>query len=572
MLDVHARRVTLSALLLGFAAAACGAACQGRGPESGAGATASASASASATAMPIQGSASAASSPQPGGSSAVPAGSGEPDFVKAAPFTAGAPVELWIRGGEVIDGTGRSRAKADVVVRDGRIVHVGPVADHLQASEIIDATGLVVAPGFIDAHVHTEPDADNEPFVAQGVTTICVGMDGRSASSGSVGAWLGKVDKQQLRLNVVPLAGHADVRTLAGVVGNRKPTAEQLAKMAEVMRKELEDGAFGLSTGLEYAPGLASGLEELVAVAKPVAEHDAVVMSHLRSEDDDQIDAALDELIAQGKGSGARVHVSHLKVVYGHGAARAEKLLARMDAARKDGVRLTADFYPYQASYTGIGIVFPDWANSRPALAKAKESRREELAKFLRERIAKRGGPKATLFGTGAWRGKTLEQAASESGKPFEDLLIDDIGPNGANAAYFVMDEPLQARLLVDRFVMLGSDGSPVGSHPRGYGSFARVLEEYVRKRGLLTLEQAVHKMTGLTAETLGLEQLGRGLVRNGLAADLVVFDPEKVRERTTYTDPNRLAEGVSWVVVNGVAIRAKGAKTSAHPGKALRH
>jgi N-acyl-D-amino-acid deacylase len=295
------------------------------------------------------------------------------------------------------------------------------------------------------------------------------------------------------------------------------------------------------------------------------------VLSHLRSEDDDQIDRALDELIAQGKGSGARVHVAHIKVVYGHGAARAEQVLERLARARADGVRVTADIYPYNASYTTIGIVFPPWAAAGPGFKRAKQERRDELEAYLRERVKLRNGPEATLFGTGGFRGKTLAQLATDLGKPFEDVLIDDVGPSGAAAAFFVMDDALQTRLLVDPLVMIGSDGSPTSRHPRGYGTFARVIAEHVRKRKVLPIEQAIMKMTGLSARTLRLDQQRRGLVRPGWAADLVVFDPAAVEERATFDEPNRMAAGFDVVLVNGVLVREAGKRTSARPGLVLR-
>jgi N-acyl-D-aspartate/D-glutamate deacylase len=367
--------------------------------------------------------------------------------------------------------------------------------------------------------------------------------------------------------------GHGTVRALSGVGGRASPTPKQLEKMARLVSKELEAGAFGLSTGLEYAPGSAATVDELAAIGKPVAERDAVVMSHLRSEDDDQIDRALDELVEQGVRSGARIHVAHIKVVYGRGVARAEQLLARMQAARDRGVRLSADLYPYEASYTTIGIVFPGFAKSSRGYEKVLASRRAELGEYLRKRIALRHGPEATLFTTPPWRGKTLADVAKAANKPFEDVLMDDIGPDGASAAFFVMDEPLQARLLVDRYVMLSTDGRPASRHPRAYGSFARLIEEHVTKRNALTLEEAVRKASGLAAETVGLDRIEpqRGLLRAGYAADVLVFDPAKVHARASYQEPNLLSEGFDWVLVNGRCVREKGVRIAARPGKLLR-
>jgi len=489
-----------------------------------------------------------------------------------APFTSKGRFALLIRGGTVIDGSGRPGAIADVLVQGDRIAHVGIVDSSVQAAKVIDATGKVVTPGFIDTHAHGDAVGDNRNFLAMGVTTLCLGQDGRSPSDERIATWAKGVEAKKPVLNLVPFVGHASVRVLAGVGAKTDPSPAQIAAMAALVAQGMEDGAFGLTTGLEYQPGRSGKLAELVEIAKPVAKSHGVVMSHMRSEDDDAIDGALDELLAQGTGSGARVHVSHLKVVYGHGKERAEKLLARLQAARDKGLAVTADMYPYNASYTGIDIVFPDWAKPPSSFDAAVRSRHEELRAWLRKRIALRNGPEATLFGTGRFAGKTLAAAAAETRKPFEDLLIDDIGPSGASAAYFVMDDALQNRLIVDPHVMIGSDGSGGGGHPRGHGAFARVLRVLVNDDKLLGLEEAVHKMSGLAAETLDLDRQRRGLVRVGFAADLLVFDPAKVRDTATFQRPTELAEGFESVVVNGQLVRDHGAFTRARPGQVLRH
>jgi N-acyl-D-aspartate/D-glutamate deacylase len=483
-----------------------------------------------------------------------------------APFRSEGRVDLVIEGGEVVDGTGRPRFAADVVVDAGRIVHVGPVDASVQAGRRIDARGMVVTPGFIDAHSHGQALAAHENFIAMGVTTLCIGQDGFSPDGKIFARWAEKLRERKLVLNVAGWSGHATLRQASGIAPE---TPRGLAAMVEAARADLAAGAFGVSFGLEYLPKDAAPLEELVALGRAVAEHGGVVMSHLRSEDDDKIDAALDDLVAVGERSGARVHVAHLKVVLGKGVERAERLLGRMDEARKRRVSLTADIYPYAASYTDIGIVFPDWAKHGDR-GHARASRRAELAAHLRERVGRRGGPAATLFGTGRWRGRTLKQVASELGKPFEDVLIDDIGPRGASAAYFVMDEELQDRLLVDPHVMISTDGQAGSAHPRAYGAFARVLRSFVGERRVLTLEEAVRKMSGLTADAIGLAD--RGLVRVGLAADLCVFAPGRVTDRATYLAPSVLAEGIDWVLVNGQAVRKDGRFTRARPGRLLLH
>jgi N-acyl-D-amino-acid deacylase len=339
--------------------------------------------------------------------------------------------------------------------------------------------------------------------------------------------------------------------------------------MVELVESALRAGCFGLSTGLEYTAGAHADLRELVAVARPVGQAGGLVMSHMRSEDDDQIEAALDELFDQGLDSGSAVHISHIKVVYGRDAERAEEILVRMQQARERGLRVTADLYPYLASYTGIGIVFPEWAKAPNDYARVVAERRDELAEYLRHRVTRRNGPEATLLGTGPWKGRTLAEVASELGKPFEEVLIDDIGPSGASGAYFVMDDALQQRLLMDPSVMVCTDGGPDMHHPRGYGAFARIIGEFVLQRGSLSLPEAVHKMSGLPARTLGLAD--RGLLRPGYAADLLVFDPASVTDRATYEEPHQLAEGFDLVIVNGRVVREGGRSNGTRNGRMLR-
>jgi N-acyl-D-aspartate/D-glutamate deacylase len=290
-------------------------------------------------------------------------------------------------------------------------------------------------------------------------------------------------------------------------------------------------------------------------------------MSHLRSEDDHRLEAALDELIAQGEH--ARVHVSHIKSVYGKGASRAGEILALLDAARQRGIEITADIYPYTASYTGIGLLFPEWAKTPEAFEQARRDRYEELADYLRERVIGRNGPEATLLGTAPYSGMTLAELAEERGEPFERVLIDEVGPQGASAAYFIMDEALQAALLADPLVAVCSDGDPRGFHPRGHGTFARVIEEYVVARRVLGLAEAVRKMTSLPAAILGLKD--RGSVEVGKAADLVVFDPANVRATATYAQPFQLAQGFDVVVVNGRIARRDGELAATLHGRTLR-
>lgn len=482
--------------------------------------------------------------------------------------------DILIVNGTIIDGTGAPGRAADVLIREGRIAAVsepGALKSEAKGATIIDAAGKVVTPGFIDAHAHGDPleTPDLHNFLAMGVTTICLGQDGSHPGGKNPGEWMTRVDAIQPGANIALFVGHGTVREEAGVGRSKNPSPEQIAAMQALVREAMEQGCFGLSTGLEYLPGLYSDTAELAAIAKPVAEHGGLVSSHMRSEDNDQIAAALKELLTQGREAGCPVHVSHIKVVYGRGVARAVEILSLLEVARESGQKVTADIYPYTASYTGIAIVFPEWAKSRSGFEEAKQTRRDELATYLRERVTLRNGPEATLFGTGKFAGKTLAQVAEELGKPFEDVLIDDIGPGGASAAYFVMDEALQARLLVDPNIMICSDGSPDGAHPRGHGAFARVIRKFVIEEKRLTLEEAVRKMSGLTAATIGIQD--RGVIAEGKAADILIFDPAAVRDTATYENSRQLAEGFDWVIVNGAIVRAKGEFSGMRAGQMLR-
>lgn len=485
---------------------------------------------------------------------------------------ASAPYDLLIDGGTLIDGSGEPGRQADLLIRGDRIARIGQIeAADVSVKRVIDATGLVVTPGFIDAHSHGDPlkrpGLDN--FLAMGVTTICVGQDGSSPSN--LGSWMRQVEASRTGANIVPFVGHGTVRKLSGVGLQPDPTPTQMQAMQSLVRQAMVRGCWGLTTGLEYQPGSFADLDELIALAKPVAAANGLVMSHMRSEDDDKISGALGELLAQGQGSGCPVHVSHIKVTYGHGAPRAEQVLEQMQTARQAGLTVTADIYPYTASYTGIGIVFPDWAKPPHDYTEVVKSRRGELADYLRRRVTLRNGPDATLLGSGPHAGKTLAQVANELGKPFEDVLIDDITLSGASAAYFVMDAELQDRLLIEPQVMICSDGSATSRHPRGHGAFARVIRKFVVEDQRLPLEEAVHKMTGLSAATVGLDRLRRGRLAQGWAADVLIFDPLGVRDNATYEKPHRLATGFDRVIVNGQVVRVKDRPTGLRAGRLLR-
>lgn len=491
-----------------------------------------------------------------------------------APFLPEYPaIDLLVENGRVLDGSGAEAVRGDVAIVGDRIVFVGD-ADFSEADlrervrRRIDAGGRYVAPGFIDLHSHGDPFETPafENFLAMGVTTITLGQDGSSPEVADLAGWLDRVAASRTGTNVAMLVGHGTLRTLSGIGLDPDPPPEQLAGMLDLLDRTLPD-TFGMSTGLEYNPGLNAPPEELTALAGVVGRHGRLIMSHLRNEDDGALEDSIAELLEQGRH--ARVHIAHLKSVYGEGAGRAAEILSILDRAREAGIRVTADVYPYTASYTGIAIVFPVWAKTAEQFATAKQERRDELAAYLRQRIEQRNGPEATLIGTGPHTGKTLAELAFEMEMPFEDVLIDVIGPQGASGAYFVMNDELQSRLLLDPHVGVCSDGSPTGFHPRGHGAFATIIEDYVVERGVLTLPEAVRKMTSFAAGVLGVED--RGLLRAGMKADLLVFDPANVKALATYPDPLQLAQGFDVVVVNGRIAREDGRLSDGRFGQVLK-
>ncbi|MDX1408178.1 MAG: amidohydrolase family protein, partial [Saprospiraceae bacterium] len=278
-------------------------------------------------------------------------------------------------------------------------------------------------------------------------------------------------------------------------------------------------------------------------------------------EDDEALVASLGEMLALS--GTCRVHIAHLKSVYGKGTARADEISQLLDQT------MTADMYPYTASYTGIGILFPSWAKTRSDFANALKERREELRQYLYERVMLRNGPEATLFGGPPFTGMTLAEVAEASGRSFVDVLL-DLGPQSISGAYFVMDSVLQDRLFLSPRVLASSDGSPTMHHPRGHGAFARVLKRYVLDQQILTWEEAIHKMTGGSAKILGLAD--RGLIREGYVADLTLIDPQRVTDRATYARPHILASGFVVTLVNGqIAFREDTGVVSRHGQLLLR-
>ena len=461
--------------------------------------------------------------------------------------------DLYIHGGTIVDGTGAKPFAGDVLVKGDKIAYVGPTDRRkIKALKSIDAQGKIVTPGFIDAHTHGDPlRADNDymkSFLRQGVTTVILGQDGDSPGLPmSFTKWAQAVDAHGTGPNVAALVGHGSLRNLSGAGERDKVTPAQQAKMEILLAQAFDQGVYGMSTGLEYLPGRYADADELAGLAKIVGKHDGLISSHIRNEDDDKVEASVAELIAQGQY--AKVNLTHAKVVYGKTKAQGEAVMQQIHEARAKGMTVTADVYPYLASYGSMIYLYPEWAKRKNEFDRAVKTRRPELDTFLRAKIKRRNGPGAMMIARGKYAGKTLLEVSKLLGKSPEDVII-DFGHRGPSAAHFIMTKATQDVFITTPDVSLCTDGSPTMLHPRAYGSFAKILEEYVVRDHVLSVEMAVHKMSGLTAKTFGLKS--RGLLKAGKAADILVIDLAHVKAGTKWTDIKAKPSGFDAVIVNG--------------------
>jgi len=499
--------------------------------------------------------------------------------------------DLLITGGMVIDGTGAPAYRADVAITAGRIAAISrtPI-DASQGRRRINASGLIVAPGFIDLHAHLEPILtmpDAESHVRQGVTLALGGPDGGGASP--MGEYLTRVEALKLGMNVAFLTGHNTIRRAVMGTANRAPTPDELRRMQAMVARSMGEGAFGLSTGLRYIPGFYSNTDEVVALAQVAADSGGIYTSHLREEG-----LGLFEGVGEALEIGRRAHIP---VVLTHHKAVGQKMwgksvvtLAMVDSARRAGTDVMIDQYPYTASSTGLDVLIPPWA-----LAGGDSAFKRRLSDpFLNDSIEKgvldflindRGGGdlRRVQFSRVSWdstlNGKTLYdlvvrlniEPTLENAVP---VVIDAVVRGGASTIFHVIDEEDVKRIMAHPQTMIASDGrlNRLGDavpHPRAYGTFPRVLGRYVREQKVLTLEEAVKKMTSMPATRLGLTD--RGCLRAGCAADVTIFNAQQVSDVGTYADPHHYPVGIPWVIVNGVPVVENGAFSAARPGKVLR-
>ena len=470
---------------------------------------------------------------------------------------------LLIRNGTVVDGTGAPERRADVRIVGDAIAAVAAALSPAAGERVIDATGRVVAPGFIDTHSHADRGLEEMPDVAtqvrQGITTAVVGQDGGSALP--ISEFFDRIDRLKPAINVATAVGHGTVRAVVmGADFKRAATAAEIATMATLVDRAMKDGALGLSSGLEYDPGFYAKPDELVQLARVAAKHGGYYTSHVRDEENEVL-AAWSEAIDVGRQAGLPVLISHAKLASKPVWGRAAEALKLLEDANRSGVRVRADWYPYTYWQSSMYVLIPD---------RDFENRRKwEVG------LDEIGGPENVLVTSyrpnPAWNGKTVAEIAHAQGKDAVTTIIEMMRASGNSVGIIgtSMHETDLTRLVAHPLTFICSDGTLSGRHPRGYGAFPRVLSTYVREQKALDLRGAIHKMTGGPAAYLGLAD--RGALTPGRKADIVVFDAATIQDRGTKTDPSQPPAGVHYVIVNGQVVLDDGTITEARPGRALR-
>ena len=488
-------------------------------------------------------------------------------------------LDLLIRNGSVLDGSGSPAIHADIGIAGDRIVLIEP---HIAraAKRTIDATGLVVTPGFIDPHTHTAADlsdpkrAHNEPYLTQGVTTVVTGNDGDSPID--IAATLAKWKQQGIGTNAALFIGQGTVRREIMQMSDAAPTPAQLEQMKSLVAKAMDGGAIGISAGLYYAPGSYATTEEVIEVSKVAAQHGGIYDTHIRDESSYTIGllASVRETIRIGKEAHIPVMISHIKALGADVWGQSTQVIALIDDARKAGLNVTASQYPYNASGSSVvASLVPRWAEADGKLVQnlSDPALHDRLVQEMTENLVRRGGADSLLMTSSKDKsilGKTLAQIAKERHESPVDAAI-QISANGDSsvASFNMKDADIEA-FMRQPWVMTCSDGS--NGHPRKYGTFPRKLRDYVFDKPVITLPFAIRSSTSLPAQTLGLKD--RGLLKQGYFADVLVFDPRTIRDLATYESPRVLATGVRYLTVNGQLAVDNGALTSTLAGRPLTH
>lgn len=496
--------------------------------------------------------------------------------------------DILITNGKIIDGTGNSWYYGMVAVRDGKIVAVGRDLK-FTAGRTIDANRMIVAPGFIDVHTHLEGDEKRDPaaknFIYDGVTTCITGNCG--SSNVDIGNYLQWVDSLNLSINVATLVGHNDVRKAVMGRANRDASPEELSRMEQLVDKAMKDGAVGLSTGLIYIPGTYSNTPEIVALAKVASMYDGVYATHMRDEGD-SVTYAINEALTIGREAKIPVQISHFKLSGQHNWGRSKETVPMIEAARKEGIEVTIDQYPYTASSTSISTLLPD-----EVLADGQDSirarlQRPEIRKFVTQHILNRLKKRklkhlsyavvAYYAPDTGYNGKSIEEINRMMGRKHKakyeaETVMDLMMKGGASAVFHGMSEEDVKRIMRYPFNMFASDATirVMGAgmpHPRGYGTNARVLSKYVREEKVISLEEAIRRMTSLPAQKFQLSD--RGLLKEGMAADIVVFDENTVKDVSTFERPHAYSTGFQFVIVNGILTVDAGVHNGTRAGRPL--
>jgi len=503
--------------------------------------------------------------------------------------------DIIIKNGILVDGTGNARRVTDIGVRDDKIVYIGNIINH-PGSVVIDAAGCIVAPGFIDIHSHSDffwlVSPESESKIYDGVTTEICGYCGISAfplkgqllenkkkgfskfglniNWQTAEDFFTRANEAKSSINRGFLVGHGNVRACVMGYDDREPDSNELAKMEQELRDAMESGAFGMSSGLVYPPGCYAKTDELITLCKIVREYNGIYATHMRNEGD-ELEAALSETINISKESGVKSQVSHIKTWGEKNWWKIDKIESLLEDARAEGIEITCDRYPYTASATDLDIILPDWVYEG-GTAKEKKRLGDPLC---RERIIKemkQEGVSQEFWGTimissvfnkdkRSYEGKTIAEISRTLKVPPLEFVLDLLYEEDCRVSviFFNMSEENLARILKWDFVMVGSDSSLRSlkgvlnygkPHPRGYGTFSRVIRKYVNQTSILSIEDAIYKMTGFPAQKLGLKN--RGILKEGSFADITIFDQETIAEQATFTDPHNYSTGIKHVIVNG--------------------